>query len=94
MWPQFPPVKFALIMGWRPRSSFSVDSLISSYMPKALLYMHMYYLTGVSKTIEMYKCTAGPDGETFLSASPALRCWEGEHATLVVANIFASFICE
>ena len=92
IWPDFPPVRLALTMGWRPRASFSLEAIISYYMPKGMLYMHMYYLTGVSKTIEMFKCTEGPDGETFLSASPALLCWEGEHSVLAAFNVFAFFV--
>ena len=91
-WPEFPPLRLMLELGWRPRISFSFEALVSFYLPKGMLYMHMYYLTGVPKTIEMYSCTEGSDGEVFLSASPAIPCWEGEHLTLAILNAVAFFV--
>ena len=85
---RLPPTGFLMSQGWRPRRSFTLGGFRDSYAPAAVLYMHMYYITGVSKCIEMLSCDGAP-GEQYLVASPALRCWEGEHAYLVGLNIVA-----
>ena len=54
------------------------------YLPGAMYYLNMYYLTGVAKGFEVFKCLGGKGGEPqYLAASPSMVCWEGEHLRLL-----------
>ena len=37
-----------LRLGWRPRRSFSFNSLSDSYLPMYILYLNAYYITGAA----------------------------------------------
>ena len=41
-----PPSRTMLKLGWRPRRSWTLSAVRDSYLPSALLYMHVYYITG------------------------------------------------
>ena len=45
-----------LLRGWRPRLKYSWASIRDSYLPRAMLYMHLYYLTGTGKALEPLFC--------------------------------------
>ena len=90
---RLPPSGLLLRWGWRPRRLFTWASLRDSYVPSFMLYMHMYYITGISKTIEILWCEGDPEkGELYLRANPAIRCWEGEHLILVAVDMLAIIV--
>ena len=75
--------------GWLPRVDFSIKSLLDSYLPNFLLYMHIYFISGLQKSLEPLYCTQLPDGSYFLRVSPSIMCYEQEHWTLLVLDAFA-----
>lgn len=69
--------------GWKPRR-WSWRTLHHTYLPAAMDYLHMYYLTGVAKSFEMFKCLGGEGGEPpYLQADPSMLCWQDDHLTLI-----------
>lgn len=87
-----------LARGWRPRRDFSLASARDTYMPKGILYMHIYYLSGVTKAMEPLFCnpqldsTGAPTGASYLRKNPAMACYEGLHAGMLALDIVAIFI--
>jgi len=78
--------------GWRPRRQFTFSSVRDTYLPQAVMYMHLYYLTGVAKAFDPLMCEeqldgfGTPTGKYFLAKSPAMQCFEGRHATMLWLN--------
>ncbi|KAL3916594.1 MAG: hypothetical protein SGPRY_006751, partial [Prymnesium sp.] len=81
-------VQLLFRLGWRPRR-WSCDSIHHMYLPAAIDYLNMYYLTGVAKSFEMLKCSKNEP--SFLVASPSMLCWEGEHLSLLPLAAASTF---
>ena len=77
---------------YMPRVSFSPTTLINLYVPQAILYMHNYFITGVSKSLEPWLCDPVYDGKSVLRVDPTLTCWEGTHLKMFGANIGAMLL--
>ena len=98
---QFRPVMFLIglegrqapgswFFPWRPTRSFSLSSIADRYLPHALMYLNIYYLTGVSKALVLLQCTDAEDGsKSYLDAAPSLPCWEGTHAKMMGYNVIS-----
>ena len=87
---RIPPVPMFIKWGWRPTRSFSLGSISDRYVPHGLMYLNIYYLTGVSKAFQLLQCTDPQDGGgSFLDAAPSLVCWQGEHQRLMGINSIA-----
>ena len=87
-----PPSRTMLKLGWRPRRSWTLSAVRDSYLPSGLLYMHVYYITGISKALEVLMCEGGEGGsKAYLAANPEMTCWEGAHMALVGADVIAVF---
>ena len=67
--------------GWHTLGrSWTLSAVRDSYLPSALLYMHVYYITGISKALEVLMCEGGEGGsKAYLAANPEMTCWEGAH---------------
>ena len=68
--------------GWTPRRSFTFESILDTYLPHYILYLNIYYITGIQQAIVPLLCDG--EGEVkYLVASPDLTCWEGTHLTML-----------
>lgn len=87
---RFPPVMLLIKKGWRPTRSFALSSISDRYMPHGLMYLNIYYLTGVSKALVLLQCETADDGsKPYLAADPTLPCWEGTHARMMGLNFIS-----
>jgi hypothetical protein len=84
------PVMFMIKKGWRPTRSFALSSISDRYLPHGLMYLNIYYLTGVSKALVLLQCESAGDGsKPYLAADPTLPCWEGTHAKIMGLNVIS-----
>ena len=84
------PVMFMIKKGWRPTRSFALSSISDRYLPHGLMYLNIYFLTGVSKALMLLQCESADDGsKPYLAADPTLPCWEGTHAQMMGLNVIS-----
>ena len=87
------PIMFMIKKGWRPTRSFSLGSISDRYLPHGLMYLNIYYLTGVSKALVLLQCVSAGDGtSSYLEAAPSLTCWEGTHARMMGINVISILV--
>ena len=90
---RFGPVMFIIKKGWRPTRSFALSSISDRYLPHGLMYLNIYYLTGVSKALVLLQCESPEDGsKPYLAADPTLTCWEGTHAKMMGLNVISLLV--
>eukprot|EP00966_Prymnesium_polylepis_P192356 4458449-Prymnesium_polylepis.1 len=72
-------------MGWVPERDFSMDRLITRFLPPALFFFNLYYYMGLSTALQFVDCKDSDEGFQYVSDFPYLRCYEGKHGGYVVA---------
>lgn len=87
-----PGAETLLNIGWRPRRSFSFSSILDTHLPGIVFYLNMYYITGISKAFEPFACSQTESGSYYLRAAPSIKCWEGEHLTILALDIIPLLI--
>ena len=81
--------------GWRPRRQYTISSIRDTYLPRAILYTHLYYLTGVTKALEPLFCESeldavgAPTGRSFLFKEPAIVCFGTLHTWMLALDVFS-----
>jgi hypothetical protein len=85
-----------LRIGWRPRRDFSPEAILYSYGPVFILYLNIYYITGIGVALKPLIC-AGEEGHQYLKYAPHIECWSDTHYrilgydSLAILLYFVSF---
>ena len=87
-----PGAEALLSVGWRPRRSFGLYNIRDAHLPGIVFYLNLYYITGISKAFEPFACTTTESGTSYLRAAPSIKCWEGEHLTILALDVIPLLI--